>query len=168
MSGKTKSFYALNTSSFCVPDKRIHLDRITFCRNRNNKRTIYRRYRLMLFAALLPFQKEIKPKHNPVRLPFLYKGSYEYIRIFRQSFWVYILLFLFATAGTVHGNIKINKVCLILWGLVQASGYLQTMDNRYLLHFKNFKTLYLFQLKSIAWNVSSPPFLSASAYSVYL
>ncbi len=115
---------------------------------------------LWLFAALLPFLKEIKPEHKPVRLPFLYKGSYEYIRIFRQSFWVYILLFLFATAGTVHGNIKINKVCLILWGLVQASGYLQTMDNRYLLHFKNFKTLCLFQLKSIAWNVfiTSIPF----------
>ena len=69
---------------------------------------------LWLFAALLPCLKKIKLKHKPVRLPFLYKGSYEYIRIFRQSFWVYILLFLFATAGTVHGNIKINKVCLIL------------------------------------------------------
>ena len=105
---------------------------------------------LWLFAALLPCLKKIKLEHKPVRLPFLYKGSYEYIRIFRQSFWVYILLFLFATAGTVHGNIKINKVCLILWGLVQASGYLQTMDNRYLLHFKNFKTLYLFIPFSLA------------------
>ena len=71
---------------------------------------------LWLFAALLPCLKKIKLEHKPVRLPFLYKGSYEYIRMFRQSFWVYILLFLFATAGTVHGNIKINKVCLILWG----------------------------------------------------
>lgn len=124
---------------------------------------------LWLFAALLPFLKEIKPEHKPVRLPFLYKGSYEYIRMFRQSFWVYILLFLFATAGTVHGNIKINKVCLILWGLVQASGYLQTMDNRYLLHFKNFKTLCLFQLKSIAWNVfiTSIPFSLALIASTY-
>ena len=66
---------------------------------------------LWLFAALLPCLKKIKLEHKPVRLPFLYKGSYEYIRMFRQSFWVYILLFLFATAGTVHGNIKINKVC---------------------------------------------------------
>lgn len=115
---------------------------------------------LWLFAALLPFLKEIKLEHKPVRLPFLYKGSYEYIRMFRQSFWVYILLLLFATAGAVHGNIKVNKVCLLLWGLVQASGYLQTMDNGYLLHFKNFKTLCLFQLKSIAWNVlvTSAPF----------
>ena len=61
---------------------------------------------LWLFAALLPCLKKIKLEHKPVRLPFLYKGSYEYIRMFRQSFWVYILLFLFATAGTVHGNIK--------------------------------------------------------------
>ena len=44
------------------------------------------------------------------RTKLLYKGSYEYIRMFRQSFWVYILLFLFATAGTVHGNIKINTL----------------------------------------------------------
>ena len=65
---------------------------------------------LWLFATLLPFLKEMKLEHKPIRLPFLYKGSYEYIRMFRQSFWVYILLFLFATAGTVHGNIKINKV----------------------------------------------------------
>lgn len=124
---------------------------------------------LWLFAALLPCLKKIKLEHKPVRLPFLYKGSYEYIRMFRQSFWVYILLFLFATAGTVHGNIKINKVCLILWGLVQASGYLQTMDNRYLLHFKNFKTLCLFQLKSIAWNVfiTSIPFGLALIASTY-
>ena len=32
---------------------------------------------LWLFAALLPFLKEIKPEHKPVRLPFLYKGSYD-------------------------------------------------------------------------------------------
>ena len=70
---------------------------------------------LWLFATLLPFLKEIKLEHKPIRLPFLYKGSYEYIRMFRQSFWIYALLLLFSIAGTVHGNIKINKVCLILW-----------------------------------------------------
>lgn len=115
---------------------------------------------LWLFATLLPFLKEIKLEHKPVRLPFLYKGSYEYIRMFRQSFWIYTLLLLFAITGAVHGNIKVGKVCLILWGLVQASGYLQPMDTGYLLHFKNFKTLCLFQLKSIAWNVlvTSSPF----------
>ena len=82
---------------------------------------------------------------------------YEIERLSRNAFFLSLL------------NIKINKVCLILWGLVQASGYLQTMDNRYLLHFKNFKTLCLFQLKSIAWNVfiTSIPFsltLIASTY----
>ena len=41
---------------------------------------------LWLFAALLPCLKKIKLEHKPVRLPFLYKGSYEYIRMFRQSF----------------------------------------------------------------------------------
>lgn len=124
---------------------------------------------LWLFAALLPCLKKIKLEHKPVRLPFLYKGSYEYIRMFRQSFWVYILLFLFATAGTVHGNIKINKVCLILWGLVQASGYLQTMDNRYLLHFKNFKTLCLFQLKKHSMECFHHLHsFQLNAYSVYL
>ena len=62
---------------------------------------------LWLFATLLPFLKEIKLEHKPIRLPFLYKGSYEYIRMFRQSFWIYALLLLFSIAGTVHGNIKI-------------------------------------------------------------
>ena len=51
---KDKEFFThFNTSSFCVPDKRIRLDRITFCRNRNNKRTIYRRYRLMAVRRLI-------------------------------------------------------------------------------------------------------------------
>ena len=109
---------------------------------------------------LLPFLKEIKLEHKPIYLLFLYKGSYEYIRMFRQYFWIYVLLLLFAIAGTLHGNIKVDKVCLILWGLIQASGYMQTMDDNYLLHFKDFKTLWSFQLKSIAWNVwiTSAPF----------
>lgn len=94
MSGKTKSFTHFNTSSFWVPDKRIHLDRITFAGIEIIKGQFTDAIGLWLFAALLPFLKEIKPEHKPVRLPFLYKGSYEYIRMFRQSFWVYILLFL--------------------------------------------------------------------------
>lgn len=48
----------------------------------------------MAVRRLITLPEKIKLKHKPVRLPFLYKGSYEYIRIFRQSFWVYILLFL--------------------------------------------------------------------------
>ena len=124
---------------------------------------------LWLFATLLPFLKEIKLEHKPIRLPFLYKGSYEYIRMFRQSFWIYALLLLFPIAGTVHGNIKIDKVCVVLWGLIQASGYLQPMDTGYLLHFKNFKTLCRFQSKSIAWNVfiTSIPFGLALIASTY-
>lgn len=124
---------------------------------------------LWLFATLLPFLKEIKLEHKPIRLPFLYKGSYEYIRMFRQSFWIYALLLLFSIAGTVHGNIKIDKVCVVLWGLIQASGYLQPMDTGYLLHFKNFKTLCRFQSKSIAWNVfiTSIPFGLALIASTY-
>ena len=89
--------------------------------------------------------------------------------MFRQSFWIYALLLLFSIAGTVHGNIKIDKVCVVLWGLIQASGYLQPMDTGYLLHFKNFKTLCRFQSKSIAWNVfiTSIPFGLALIASTY-
>lgn len=124
---------------------------------------------LWLFATLLPFLKKIKLEHRPIRLHFLYKGSYEYIRMFRQSFWIYALLLLFSIAGTVHGNIKIDKVCVVLWGLIQASGYLQPMDTGYLLHFKDFTTLCRFQLKSIAWNVfiTSIPFSLALIASTY-
>ena len=57
---KDKEFLRFNTSSFWVPDKRIHLDRITFCRNRNNKRTIYRRYRLMAVRRLITFPERNK------------------------------------------------------------------------------------------------------------
>ena len=58
---KDKEFFThFNAPSFCVPDKRIRLESaLPFCRNRNNKRTIYRRYRLMaMFAALLPCLKK--------------------------------------------------------------------------------------------------------------
>ncbi len=123
----------------------------------------------MAVRHLITFPERNKTGTQTCPLPFLYKGSYEYIRMFRQSFWIYAYSFFLHTAGTVHGNIKINKVCLVLWGLVQASSYLQTMDNRYLLHFKNFKTLCLFQLKSIAWNVfiTSIPFSLALIASTY-
>ena len=40
----------------------------------------------MAVRRLITFPEEIKLEHKPVRLPFLYKGSYEYIRMFRQSF----------------------------------------------------------------------------------
>mgnify|MGYP000008931905 FL=1 len=114
---------------------------------------------LCLFAGVLPFIKEIKMRQKPIRLPLLYKGGYEYIRMFRQVIWLYALLLLFSIIGAIHGNIRIDKVCLILWGLVQASGYMQSMEDSYLLHFRNFRTLCFFQLKSIAWNtfITSAP-----------
>ena len=125
---------------------------------------------LWLFATLLPFLKEIKLEHKPIRLPFLYKGSYEYIYGCSANLSGYMpYSCFFSIAGTVHGNIKIDKVCVVLWGLIQASGYLQPMDTGYLLHFKNFKTLCRFQSKSIAWNVfiTSIPFGLALIASTY-
>lgn len=115
---------------------------------------------LGLFSFLLPFIKEIKLKLNPIPLPLFYKGGYEYIRMFRQAAWLYALFLLTAIAGAIYGNIKIDKVCLILWGLIQVAGYVQSMESSYLLHFKNFRTLCFFQLKSMTWNIllTSAPF----------
>lgn len=115
---------------------------------------------LETFSLSLPFIKEIKLKQNPIRLPLLYKGGYEYIRMFRQAIWLYALFLLAAIAGAMHGNLRIDKVCFILWGLIQAAAYMQRMDKSYLLHFKDFRTLCRFQLKSMAWNISltSAPF----------
>lgn len=34
--------------------------------------------------------------------------------------WLYILLFLIALVGALHGSIRIGKVALIVWGIIQT------------------------------------------------
>lgn len=37
--------------------------------------------------------------------------------------WLYILLFLIALVGALHGNIRIGKVALIVWGIIQTMAF---------------------------------------------
>lgn len=37
--------------------------------------------------------------------------------------WLYILLFLIALVGALHGNIRIGKIALIVWGIIQTMAF---------------------------------------------
>lgn len=50
----------------------------------------------MAVRHVIAFPERNEAEHKLIRLPFLYKGSYEHIRMFRQSFWIYALLLLFS------------------------------------------------------------------------
>lgn len=115
---------------------------------------------LWLFATLLPFLKEIKLEHKPIRLPFSTK---EVMNIYGCSANLsgYMPYSCFFHSRNRTRKYKIDKVCVVLWGLIQASGYLQPMDTGYLLHFK-ISRLYAVSNRKVSHGMfSSPPFLSA-------
>jgi len=107
---------------------------------------------IILVVFILPHMKEIKTTYIPVKLQFLYKGDLEYIRMFRQCFWVYILLLLFSIMGLLNNNVKIPKACILIWGLLETTGYADLPNKLYLLKFRNFKTFCNFYIKSSLWN----------------
>lgn len=92
-------------------------------------------------SLLLPKLKTIKWKSIASPLPFLYKGVLEYSRMFRLYGWLYILLFLIALVGTLHGNIRIGKVALIVWEIIQAMAFTSIPQRQKLTSFLNYPTL---------------------------
>ena len=123
----------------------------------------------MAVRRLITFPEKIKPEHKPVRLPFLYKGSYEYIRIFRQSFWGLYPTLSFCNRRNRTRKYKNKQSMSHTMGIGTGIRLSANNGQQISSSFQNFKTLCLFQLKSIAWNVfiTSIPFsltLIASTY----
>lgn len=108
----------------------------------------------MLFTGLLiPFQKYLGWHIHPLKMNFLYVGNMEYIRMFRRCWLVYLLLFICSFLGAMHDNIRIAKVCMILWGVIQANAYYAIPDFYMIMKFKNNHTLQGLMWKSNLCNV---------------
>lgn len=105
-------------------------------------------------AILLPQLKTIKWKSTAVPLPFLYKGGLEYIRMFRLYSWLYFLLLLVAFMGALHHNIRIGKVSLIIWGIIQTVAFTSIPQRQELTSFLNYSTFQKYLVRSNAWNAA--------------
>ena len=118
---------------------------------------------LWLFATLLPFLKEIKLEHKPIRLPFLYKGSYEYIRMFRQSFWIYALrLAFFHSRNRTRKYKNRQKCCVVLWGIDYRRQAICNQWTPDIFFISKISRLYAVSNRKVSHGMfSSPPFLSA-------
>lgn len=116
---------------------------------------------LSIFSLLLPYLKEIRIKQTPIKLPFLYQGGMEYIRMFRQIGWVYLLLLLCSIIGAIHGNIRIAKISLIIWYFAQASVHFTIPDILQIHHFKSYRIFRNMLWKINGWNtvVTGIPFI---------
>lgn len=55
--------------------------------------------------------------------------------------WLYILLFLIALVGALHGNIRIGKVALIVWGIIQTMAFTSIPQRQEFTPFLNYPTL---------------------------
>lgn len=90
---------------------------------------------VMATAVLLPKLKTIKMESAPVPLPFLYKGGLEYIRMYG---WLYLLLLIVTVIGALHANIRIGKVALIVWGIVQTMSFASVPQRQELTFYLNY------------------------------
>lgn len=105
-------------------------------------------------SILLPKLKTIKWKAIAFPLPFLYKGGMEYSRMFRLYGWLYILLFLIALIGAIHDNIRIGKVALIVWGIIQTMAFTSIPQRQELTSFLNYSMLQKYLILSNMWNAT--------------
>ena len=109
---------------------------------------------ILATILLLPKLKTMKWKSIAFPLPFLYKGGVEYLRMFRLYGWFYILLFLIALAGALHGNVRVGKVALIAWGILQTTAFTSIPQRQELSSFLNYPTLQKYLALSNVWNVT--------------
>lgn len=112
-------------------------------------------------ALLLPGLKSIKLKSSVLPLPFLSKRALEYRHMFRKYAWLYIILAAVALSGSLHGNTRVGKVCLIIWGVIQSGGLMNTAQRQQLVFYLNFRTflkcIILSSIQNVA--VTGAPFL---------
>ena len=90
---------------------------------------------MVVAALLLSRLKTVKWKSAAIPVPFLYKGGLEYIRMFRLYGWLYLLLFLVTCIGASHDNIRIGKVALMVWGIIQMASFISIPNDRNSLSF---------------------------------
>lgn len=109
---------------------------------------------LSLFLWFLPYLKEMKLKRNVIiRLPFLYRGGMEYIRMFRQCWPIYLILLFCFIMGIIHDNVQLAKVCLMTWCLTQTTALSVLPDKLQIITYSSYKQFCSILLQMTCWNV---------------
>ena len=104
-------------------------------------------------ALLLPEVKTIRIKSLVIPLPLFASGGVEYLRMFRKYWALYLMLLFVALAGSLHGNVRIAKVCLMLWGAMQGLAFIVFPNIHELTYYLNFRLFQKRLLAVILWNV---------------
>lgn len=107
-----------------------------------------------LMICPLPFVRPVRFRTTPVRLGFLYAGNMECLRMFRRMGWLYLIIISISALGCLHGNVRVAKAGMLLWGVIQSGAYSYVPDTHLLQKFKSYRILQGELWKANVWNVS--------------
>ena len=107
-----------------------------------------------LMICPLPFVRPVRFRTTPVRLGFLYAGNMEYLRMFRRMGWLYLIIISISALGCLHGNVRVAKAGMLLWGVIQSGAYSYVPDTHLLQKFKSYRILQGELWKANVWNAS--------------
>ena len=107
-----------------------------------------------LGICLLPFVPPVRFRITPIRFGFLYAGNMEYLRMFRRMGWLYLIVISISALGCLHGNVRVAKAGMLLWGVIQSGAYSYVPDTHLLQKFKSYRILQGELWKANVWNAS--------------
>lgn len=107
-----------------------------------------------LMICPLPFVRPVRFRTTPVRLGFLYAGNMECLRMFRRMGWLYLIVIGMSALGCLHGNVRVAKAGMLLWGVIQSGAYSYVPDTHLLQKFKSYRILQGELWKANVWNAS--------------
>ena len=107
-----------------------------------------------LMICPLPFVRPVRFRTTPVRLGFLYAGNMECLRMFRRMGWLYLITISISALGCLHGNVRVAKAGMLLWGVIQSGAYSYVPDTHLLQKFKSYRILQGELWKANVWNAS--------------
>lgn len=107
-----------------------------------------------LMICPLPFVRPVRFRTTPVRLGFLYAGNMECLRMFRRMGWLYLIIISISALGCLHGNVRVAKAGMLLWGVIQSGAYSYVPDTHLLQKFKSYRILQGELWKANVWNAS--------------
>lgn len=107
-----------------------------------------------LMICPLPFVRPVRFRTTPVRLGFLYAGNMECLRMFRRMGCLYLIIISISALGCLHGNVRVAKAGMLLWGVIQSGAYSYVPDTHLLQKFKSYRILQGELWKANVWNAS--------------
>ena len=107
-----------------------------------------------LMICPLPFVRPVRFRTTPVRLGFLYAGNMECLRMFRRMGWLYLIIISISALGCLHGNVRVAKAGMLVWGIIQSGAYSYVPDAHLLQKFKSYHILQRELWKANSWNAS--------------